>query len=87
VVLAAPGKLFVGTARNTSRPYKTICRDGLGTASTNHSMICRHGCLGAAWETAPTNPYEPPLQTIIVVVTAPTNLYENDIYNKRNHIL
>jgi len=31
-------------------------------------MICRHGCLGAARETAPTNPYQPPLQILTAVV-------------------
>ena len=29
------GKRTVGAARITSRPYKSICRGGLGTAPTN----------------------------------------------------
>ena len=32
---AAPTNRFVGAAGNTSRPYKSICRGGLGTAPTN----------------------------------------------------
>ena len=44
---AAPTNRFVGAAGNTSRPYKSICRGGLGTAPTNRFV-------GAAWE--------PPLQ-------------------------
>jgi len=31
-------------------------------------MIYRHDCLGAAGETAHTNPYQPPLQILMVVV-------------------
>ena len=32
---ATPTNQFVGTAGNKSCPYKSICRGGLGTASTN----------------------------------------------------
>ena len=32
---AAPTNRFVGVAGNTSRPYKSICRGGLGTVPTN----------------------------------------------------
>jgi hypothetical protein len=65
---------FIGAAHNTrggcdtSRPYKSICRGGLGT--TPKSMICRHGCLWAAGKTAPTNPNKSPLQMFTVVVQA-----------------
>jgi hypothetical protein len=65
---------FIGEAHNTrggcdtSRPYKSICRGGLGT--TPKSMICRHGCLWAAGKTAPTNPNKSPQQMFTVVVQA-----------------
>jgi hypothetical protein len=34
-VTAAPANPFVGAARNTSRPYKSISMGGLGTAPIN----------------------------------------------------
>jgi hypothetical protein len=34
-VIAAPANPFVGAARNTSRPDKSISMGGLGTAPTN----------------------------------------------------
>jgi len=33
--MAAPTNRFVEAAGVTSRPYKSICKGGLGTASTN----------------------------------------------------